>query len=217
MSEDAIIENSKDFPGEADGYERLWTPHRMVYVNGAKTPGKTVGNQAAAASGDTDSHPECPFCEAPRLSDEDALIIYRGEACFVLLNLFPYNPGHLLICPYRHVADYTDLTDDERDELGRLTAAAMVVGRAAQSPKGFNLGMNQGVAAGAGIAAHLHQHIVPRWTGDSNFFPIIAKTKAMPEILGDTRAKYAKIWAELDQADKTVSTTKEGRNPSGSR
>ena len=114
------------------------------------------------------------------------------------MNLFPYNSGHLLVCPYRHVSDYTELTDEERVELGNLTAMAMRVTREVASPAGFNLGMNQGEVAGAGIAAHLHQHVVPRWLGDANFLPIIAQTKAVPELLEDARARLATAWPKED-------------------
>lgn len=169
--------------GVPDGFSRLWTPHRMVYVGGDDKPA-TLGSE------------ECPFCLAPQRSDEDALIVYRGELAFVLMNLYPYNSGHLLICPYRHLADYTELTEAERVEVGQLTAEAMRVLRRTAHPDGFNLGMNQGAVAGAGIAAHLHQHVVPRWSGDANFFPIIARTKAVPELLGDARGRLAQAWAQ---------------------
>ena len=118
----------------------------------------------------------------------------------MILNLFPYNSGHLLVCPYRHVADYTDLTDEEVAEVAELTRTAMRVVREVSAPAGFNLGMNQGDIAGAGIAAHLHQHVVPRWKGDANFLPIIARTKALPILLGDTRAQFAQAWP-ADPAD----------------
>ena len=112
-----------------------------------------------------------------------------------MLNLFPYNPGHLLVCPYRHVPDYTDLTVEETAEFAALTQQAMRVLRAVSNPSGFNLGMNQGVTGGAGIAAHLHQHIVPRWGGDGNFLPIIAGTKAITQTLGDVRQQVSAAWA----------------------
>ena len=153
-------------------------------------------------SGDTRAASACPFCVAPSLDDEDALIVHRGHASFVILNLYPYNSGHMLVCPYRHVADYTDLTAEERIEIGELTAEAMRVERAVANPAGFNLGMNQGSIAGAGIAGHLHQHIVPRWAGDANFFPIIAQTKAIPELLGDARAKLAAAWPADHMTDE---------------
>ncbi|GAB2550356.1 HIT domain-containing protein [Brachybacterium huguangmaarense] len=170
------------FAGEPDGIERLWTPHRMAYIQGEGKPADP-----------SDAH-QCPFCAAPERSDEDALIVHRGAAAFVILNLFPYNSGHLLVCPYRHVADYTDLTEAEVLEVAELTRTAMRVIREVSGPAGFNLGMNQGAVAGAGIAAHLHQHVVPRWEGDANFLPIIGRTKALPILLSDTRAAYAAAW-----------------------
>ncbi|MDR0782672.1 MAG: HIT domain-containing protein [Propionibacteriaceae bacterium] len=164
--------------GVEDGLQRLWTPYRMAYLD---RPARTTG---------------CPFCEAPQTSDDEGLIVYRGSVAYVILNLFPYNPGHLLICPYRHVADYTDLERAEREEVAQLTATAMAVIRRASTPAGFNLGINQGAVAGAGVAGHLHQHVVPRWAGDANFFPIIAQTKAMPQLLAETRALLAKTWSQ---------------------
>ncbi len=166
--------------GSPDGFERLWTPHRMVYIDE-----NTAGGERP-----------CPFCEGPKTDDATSLIVHRGEECFVLLNLYPYNPGHLLVCPYRHVADYTDLTISETLELAALTQKAMAVLRSVSGPAGFNLGMNQGSVAGAGIAPHLHQHVVPRWLGDANFMPIVARTKPLPQLLGDTRDRVAAAWTE---------------------
>ena len=177
------LETANHHPGEPDGFERLWTPHRMVYLQGEEKP-------ASSDAGD-----DCPFCRAPTRSDEDALIVARGESAYVVLNLFPYNPGHLLVCPYRHVAGYPDLTADETAEVAELTKQAMRVITEVSSPHGFNLGMNQGAVAGAGIAAHLHQHVVPRWGGDANFLPIIAQTKALPQLLSQTRQVVAEAWA----------------------
>ncbi|MEO6605124.1 MAG: HIT domain-containing protein, partial [Aeromicrobium sp.] len=113
---------------------------------------------------------------------------------YAVLNLYPYNAGHLIVCPYRHVADYTELTEAETAEVAALTKQAMLVMRTVTSPQGFNLGMNQGPVAGAGIAAHLHQHVVPRWGGDANFLPVIGHTKTMPQLLGDTREMLAAAW-----------------------
>ena len=138
----------------------------------------------------------CAFCAAPGLVEGESLVVARGEQVFAVLNLYPYNPGHLLVCPYRHVADYTELTGAETAELAAFTQRAMRVIRHASSPHGFNLGMNQGAVAGAGIAAHLHQHVVPRWGGDGNFMPVIGRTKVLPQLLGDTRALLLKAWAE---------------------
>jgi ATP adenylyltransferase len=139
----------------------------------------------------------CPFCDAPEHPDADHYVVARGEHVYALLNLYPYNPGHLLVCPYRHVADYTDLDDGEAAELTAFTRRAMRVVRRTSTPHGFNIGMNQGSVAGAGIAAHLHQHVVPRWGGDANFMPVIGQTKVLPQLLGDTRDLLAKGWSEL--------------------
>ena len=166
------------FSPMADDFERLWTPHRLVYLQSGQQP----------------PDDECPFCLAPGKSDEDALIVFRGKSCFVLLNLFPYNTGHLLVCPYRHVDTYDKATVEETAEIALLTQQAMKTLRKVSGTHGFNIGMNQGELAGAGIAGHLHQHIVPRWLHDSNFFPIIAKTKALPRLLGEVREKIANNW-----------------------
>lgn len=179
---DVRIDEPSGFPGDPDCLDRLWTPHRMVYIEGEGKPA------------DPSDAEQCPFCAAPGKDDEDALIVHRGASAFVILNLFPYNSGHLLVCPYRHVADYTDLTEQEVAEVAELTRTAMRVIREVSHPAGFNLGMNQGDVAGAGIAAHLHQHVVPRWQGDANFLPIIARTKALPILLADTRRLFAEAW-----------------------
>ncbi|MET0953640.1 MAG: HIT domain-containing protein [Aeromicrobium sp.] len=174
----------QDGVGNADGLDRLWTPHRMAYIRGASKP-------ADASSG------ECPFCRIPTLPDEEGLVVRRGDLAYAVLNLYPYAPGHLMICPYRHIADYTETTDEEAAEIARLTKQAMRVIRSVSGAAGFNIGMNQGHIAGAGIAAHLHQHVVPRWPGDQNFMPIIGRTKTMPELLADTRRLFAEAWREL--------------------
>jgi ATP adenylyltransferase len=166
----------------SDAFERLWTPHRMAYIQGEGKP-----DDAEAGEG-------CPFCRAPGGSDEDGLIVGRGATVYAVLNLFPYNAGHLLLCPYRHVADWTELTADERAELGALQAQAMRALRAVAAPHGFNIGLNQGPVAGAGIAAHLHQHVVPRWGGDANFMPIVAHTRVLPQLLSQTRELLAQAW-----------------------
>jgi ATP adenylyltransferase len=139
----------------------------------------------------------CPFCVAPDKPESDSLVVARGEKVYAVLNLYPYNPGHLLICPYRHVADYTELDEDETVELAAFTRKAMRVVRQTSSPHGFNIGMNQGSVAGAGIAAHLHQHLVPRWGGDANFMSVIGLTKVLPQLLGDTRELLAKAWPDV--------------------
>lgn len=136
----------------------------------------------------------CPFCEMPKLSDDEGLIVARGVLVYCVLNLYPYNAGHLMVCPYRHVPDYTDLDEPEVAELGAFTQRAMRVVRRISGAHGFNIGMNQGKVAGAGIAGHLHQHLVPRWGGDGNFMPIIGRTRVLPELLSDTRRLFAEAW-----------------------
>ncbi len=164
--------------GEGDALQRLWTPHRMSYV------------------GQVDKG-ACPFCAIPAMSDEDGLIVGRGATAYAVLNLYPYNPGHLMVVPYRHVALYEELEPAETVELGTLTQRAIRAVRHASSPHGLNIGMNQGRVAGAGIADHLHQHVVPRWGGDANFMPVIGQTKVLPQLLGETRALLAAAWAEV--------------------
>ncbi|HEY0215450.1 MAG TPA: HIT domain-containing protein [Cellulomonas sp.] len=183
-----VTDPAEGFAGVPDGFGRLWTPHRMAYIDGENKPA------------DADAGQGCPFCRMPTLSDEDGLVVARGEVAYVVLNLYPYNGGHVLVCPYRHVADYTDLTDAEVSEVAALTRTAMSVLREVSGPAGFNLGMNQGAVAGAGIAAHLHQHVVPRWAGDANFLPVIGRTRALPELLGDVRARLAAAWPTTSAA-----------------
>ena len=172
-------EPASRFAAAPDGYARLWTPHRMAYI------------ESHHVQESTDA---CPFCRAPALPDEEGLIVARGERAYVVLNLYPYNSGHLLVCPIRHVALYDEATEAETAEIAALTQTAMRVLRATLRCDGFNIGMNQGRLAGAGIAGHLHQHVVPRWSADANFMPIIAGTKAMPRLLGELRDELARAW-----------------------
>ncbi|PWV57837.1 HIT domain-containing protein [Nocardiopsis sp. L17-MgMaSL7] len=168
--------------GTPDGHERLWTPHRMAYIKGE---GKPTGPGADEG---------CPFCRAPGLPDEEGLVVARGRSAYVVLNLYPYNSGHLLVCPYRHVSEYTSLDEGETAEVAALTRAGLRALTEAYGPGGFNVGMNLGTVAGAGIAAHLHQHVVPRWGGDTNFMPVIGQTRVLPEMLERTRARLAETW-----------------------
>ena len=167
--------------GMPDRWERLWAPHRMSYLSGENRP--LPGNDI-----------ECPFCRIPKLTDAEGLIVARGKTAYVVMNLYPYNAGHVLICSNRHVADLTDLNDEERNEILELSAHAMKTIRKVSGADGFNLGMNQGAVSGAGVAAHIHQHVVPRWGGDSNFMPLIGQTKVMPQLLAETRAELAAAW-----------------------
>ena len=171
-------EPSSSFAAVPDAYQRLWTPYRIAYIEQGQMPAEDA----------------CPFCLAPSMTDEAALIVARGKHAYVLLNLFPYNSGHLLVCPYRHVATYDLATSEEAAEIASLTQSAMRVIKGSAGNDGFNIGMNQGRVAGAGIADHLHQHLVPRWALDSNFFPIIAKTKSVPRLLGEVRTEIENAW-----------------------
>ena len=157
---------------------RLWAPWRMAYIKSAEK--------------DT----ACFLCALPKQKkDRENLILFRGRTCFVILNKFPYNNGHLLVAPYRHVAEIEEMTDAEALEVMRLTGRAKVAIQKAMAPHGYNLGVNLGRAAGAGLPGHVHQHLVPRWNGDSNFMPIIGETKVLPLTLAeswDMLAKYFK-------------------------
>ena len=163
-----------------EAWERLWAPHRIEYIRAGAAPHVD----------------DCPFCRLPDGDDEAGHIVYRGETNYVVLNLYPYNTGHVLVCPYRHFADYTDATDAEVIEIAHLTQKCMRVIRQVSGAHGFNIGLNQGSLAGAGIAGHLHQHVVPRWSGDANFMPVIGSTKVMPQLLSETRRLLAEVWPD---------------------
>ncbi|MFQ1001144.1 HIT family protein [Modestobacter sp. SSW1-42] len=177
--QEARVPVVNDDGGPSAVFEHLWTPYRMAYIRGENKP-----------TGDHD----CPFCLIPAMSDQDGLVVARGETVFAVLNLYPYNAGHLMVVPYRHVPDYTDLTVAEVAELGAFTQTAMRVVRGVSGAHGFNVGMNQGSVAGAGIADHLHQHAVPRWGGDTNFMPVLGLTRVLPQVLAETRALLAAAW-----------------------
>ncbi|XRQ16596.1 HIT family protein [Actinomadura welshii] len=176
------FEEERGGAGTPDNFQRLWTPHRMAYIKGE-------GRPRGAGEGDG-----CPFCEIPRMADEEGLVVSRGTSVFSVLNLYPYNSGHLMVVPYRHVADYGDLDEAEYLELAAFTQRALTALRKCSGAQGFNVGMNLGLVAGAGIAAHLHQHIVPRWGGDTNFMPVVGHTKVLPQLLRDTRQMLADAW-----------------------
>ena len=184
MIDEPNVQDTESLAGVPDEFQRLWTPHRMAYIN---------------AGADANEGDSCPFCRVPEMSDEDGLIVFRGTYAYVVMNLYPYNSGHVLVCPYRHVALYDQATTDEIAEIASLTQAIMRVTRHVFANEGFNIGMNQGRVAGAGVAGHLHQHIVPRWATDSNFLPIIAKSKAMPRLLSDVRRLLAEAWSTQEK------------------
>jgi len=159
--------------------EHLWSPWRLAYITGK-----------ASAEG-------CVFCDALTSPDAAPLIVHRGRACFVILNLFPYNNGHLMVIPNRHIASLGAATAEERGELIELTAAAEAALTEAYQPQGLNMGINLGKPAGAGILDHLHLHVVPRWSGDTNFMTVVGATRVLPEALPDTAAKLRPVFARL--------------------
>ena len=163
-----------------DRLARLWTPHRMAYIKGEAQSGREEGG--------------CPFCRIPSLDDESGLVLRRGAHVYAVLNLHPYNPGHLMVVPYRHVAELEDLTEDEASELTHLTQQALRTIRGISRPHGFNVGLNLGGVAGGSLAAHLHQHVVPRWSGDANFIAVVSHTKIIPQLLSETRDLLAEAW-----------------------
>jgi ATP adenylyltransferase len=151
--------------------ERLWAPWRMEYIGSARE-GKDEG---------------CLFCEKPKEGDdEQALILARSELSFAMLNRYPYNSGHLMVAPFRHVGELEEVKDDESLDMQQLLQRCIGALKEAMQPEGFNIGMNLGEVAGAGIPDHLHWHVVPRWTGDTNFMPTIGWSKVLPEMLRDT-------------------------------
>jgi ATP adenylyltransferase len=158
----------------------LFATWRMAYVSAPKQEG-------------------CIFCDFPaEKRDDERYILHRGADCFVILNLYPYNPGHLMVVPYRHTNLYETLTHDEYSEMSRLTARAILMLRRAMGPDGFNMGMNLGRPAGAGVEGHLHMHLVPRWNGDNNFMPVLSDTRILPEAVEATFRKLKSIWPETD-------------------
>lgn len=171
--------------GEPDHLQRLWTPHRMSYI--AEGPMKG-GSAGSGKSGQ-------PFTDIPMMPDEEGLVVARGESVYIVLNLYPYNPGHSMVVPYRRVAELEDLTPDESYELISFTQKLIRVIKAVSRPHGFNVGLNLGQSAGGSLADHLHMHVVPRWSGDANFITIIGGSKAVPQLLGETRELLAKEWA----------------------
>ena len=167
--------------GQRDHLQRLWTPYRMNYL--AESP----------ATRDDASRGE-PFTDIPQMSDEEGLVVARGELVYAVLNLYPYNPGHLMVVPYRRVAELENLTDAESAELMAFTQKAIRVMKAVSRPHGFNVGLNLGTSAGGSLSEHLHMHVVPRWGGDANFITVIGDSKVIPQLLRDTRKLLAAEW-----------------------
>ena len=156
--------------------ERIWAPWRLEYIQQA------------------DELPGFIFCLAAESPDEEALVVHRGERAFVLLNKFPYASGHLMVAPFRHVGEFGELEDEEALEVHRLVAQGLGALAGVYQPQGFNLGWNLGRIAGAGVLDHVHLHVVPRWAGDTNFMPVLADVKVLPEHLSATRMRLAETW-----------------------
>ena len=154
----------------------LWAPWRIEYIRGEKND-------------------DCFLCQIfAAKNDRENLLLSRGKTCAVIMNRYPYNSGHLMVAPYRHTANLDGLTPEENLEMAELTALAVTVLRDVMTPQGFNIGINLGEAAGAGLKDHLHQHIVPRWTGDTNFMPVLGGPRVMPEALEATYDLLSKLF-----------------------
>ena len=158
--------------------ERIWAPWRLQYIKGEKSD-------------------ECIFCTKPALEDESARIVRRGDRCFVMLNAFPYTSGHVMVAPYEHIADLAALDEQTAGELIALTQESIKAIRGAYGPEGFNVGANLGTVAGAGVADHVHMHVVPRWEGDTNFMSVIGEVRVLPESLEDTQRNLKEAFASL--------------------
>ena len=180
---DSIVDSGV---GEPDHLQRLWTPYRMSYIVGGPTERDGAGSAGSKQ----------PFTDIPHLADEDGLVVARGELVYAVLNLYPYNPGHLMVVPYRRVAELEELTDAESAELMSFTQKAIQVMKGVSNPDGFNVGLNLGRSAGGSLAEHLHMHVVPRWSGDANFITVIGDSKVIPQLLRDTRELLAAAWAQ---------------------
>ena len=188
--EDTLVDRGA---GEPDRLERLWAPYRMHYIadNGASKARAGDGEEGSSSS---ESRSRNPFVELPERSDEDALIVARGELVYCVLNLYPYNAGHLMVVPYRQVANLEDLTDEEMAELMAFGQRAIRTLKKVSRPHALNVGFNLGRASGGSVGEHLHMHVVPRWSGDSNFMTVIDGVKVLPQMLRDTRAILADAW-----------------------
>ncbi len=164
----------------AEGIQKLWAPWRMKYIDGI----------------DNNDNGGCIFCDKIQENDDkNNYILYRGKACYIIMNIFPYNNGHLMIVPYQHTCEMEDLGDETQLEMMKTVELVIAAFKSTMRPDGFNVGMNLGRTAGAGIADHLHIHVVPRWNGDTNFMPIIGCTKVISESLEDT---YEKLYQAIE-------------------
>ena len=172
--------------GDPDRLARLWAPYRSSYI--ASAPRSSQSND--------------PFLEIPKMSDKDGLIIARGERVYAVLNLYPYNAGHLMVVPYRKVAELEALDDDETAELMAFAKHAVKTLKTVSKPEAINVGLNLGKASGGSVGDHLHLHVVPRWAGDSNFMTVLSGTKVLPQLLRETRQLLAEGWREVEQRER---------------
>jgi ATP adenylyltransferase len=171
-------------PERLDELQRLWTPWRLSYIKRE----------------DSERIEGCPFCVLPARGpehDADSLILHRGQRCYVILNAYPYNPGHFMSVPYRHVARFTELSREELHEMADLCQDGVGALSQTSGPDAFNMGINDGEVAGAGIADHIHQHVVPRWRGDTNFMPVVGQTRVLPQMLEEAYQQLAPVFAAL--------------------
>ena len=185
--------------GDPDRLTRLWAPYRSSYITKMPADGK-VGQEAGEAEGSSRSNGD-PFLEIPQMSDEDGLIVARGETVYAVCNLYPYNAGHLMVVPYRKVADLEELTDAETAELMAFAKHAVKTLKCVSKPEAINVGLNLGKASGGSVSDHLHLHVVPRWAGDANFMAVIDGTKVLPQLLQETRALLADGWREVHETE----------------
>jgi len=164
--------------------EKLWSPWRSNYIDSFK---------------EADNKEECVFCSAQKgdINNDDSLMLFRGKYNFIMMNLYPYNNGHLMIIPYRHISDYIELTSEELNEITGLNKQAILALKEVMKPQGFNFGANIGQAAGAGIHTHLHFHLVPRWNGDTNFMPVLGEVKIISQDLLITKNKIIAEFKKL--------------------
>ncbi|WP_448853550.1 HIT family protein [Corynebacterium frankenforstense] len=188
--------------GEPDGLVRLWAPYRMNYIttrpDGSSTDDAATEADAAEAdasdAGAGTQRDNDPFVDAPRHADEESLIVARGETVYCILNLYPYNAGHMMVIPYRKVADLEDLTEAESHEMMAFAQEAVRTVKRVSNPDGVNVGFNLGKGSGGSVGSHLHMHIVPRWSGDANFMTVLGGTKVLPQLLSQTRQLLADAW-----------------------
>ncbi|MBV7293331.1 HIT family protein [Corynebacterium sp. TAE3-ERU16] len=187
VPEGAVIDRGAGVP---DRLVRLWAPYRMSYIADS---GAESRSEAGASTDRRD-----PFLRIPELDDEEGLIVARGESVYCVLNLYPYNSGHMMVVPYRKVANLEDLTAEESGELMAFAQTAVRAVKSVSHPDAINVGLNLGRASGGSVGDHLHLHIVPRWAGDASFMTVISGTKVLPQLLRDTRKLLAEAWAGLE-------------------